>query len=81
MDYYQNNTSYYQTQQPAYNVNLPGYKPEEPAEQAPQVSSLARRIHGWSWQAVRGHLYSVRSPALTFSSASSPLEWAREPSS
>ena len=57
MDYYQNNTSYYQTQQPAYNVNLPGYKPEEPAEQAPQVSSLARRIHGWSWQAVRDDFF------------------------
>ena len=48
MDYYQNNN--YQT----YNVNLPGQpqQTQEPAEQVP-VSGLARRIHGWSWQAVR----------------------------
>lgn len=52
MDYYTNNNSY-QTQQ-TYNVNLPGRQPEpEPAEQV-EVSGLARRIHGWSWQAVRG---------------------------
>ncbi|KAH9926628.1 voltage-dependent anion channel-domain-containing protein [Epithele typhae] len=44
MDSYRQNNSY-QT----YNVDLPG-KQEEAAEQPP-VSSLARRIHGWSWQA------------------------------
>ena len=61
MDYYTNNNSY-QTQQ-TYNVNLPGRQPEpEPAEQV-EVSGLARRIHGWSWQAVRGSWVSP--PDLT----------------
>ena len=54
MEYYQN--SYPHGNHQPHNVVLPTHAgqplPPIPEEQPPKVSSLARRIHGWSWQAV-----------------------------
>lgn len=49
--------SYYQTNYQSHNVNFPERTPAYPEQQTPKepevkVSHLARRIHGWSWQAV-----------------------------
>ncbi|EIW57040.1 uncharacterized protein TRAVEDRAFT_151665 [Trametes versicolor FP-101664 SS1] len=48
--------SYYQTNYQSHNVSFPERTPAYPEQQTPKepevkVSHLARRIHGWSWQA------------------------------
>jgi hypothetical protein len=47
-------------------VERPVVNPERPSFSAasPPVSKLARRIHGWSWQAVRPYLRSVISSLI-----------------
>jgi hypothetical protein len=66
-----------------YELDLekPGVKLEQPSLSGPssrRVSTLARRIHGWSWKTVR----LARSGALVASAFylpfdSSPSAWAR----
>ena len=73
MEYYQN--SYPHGNHQTHNVVLPTHAgqplPPIPEEQPPKVSSLARRIHGWSWQAV-SHLSSCtwRAARLTMRAVS-----------
>lgn len=48
-------------------------RPEGPGQ---KVGRLARRIHGWSWQAVSTSLYLSRG-LLSMISSSSPLVWVQ----
>ncbi len=43
----------------------------------PTVSAIARRIHGWSWQAVSIFLRRVFVPQVLIDDSSSQLEWAQ----
>ena len=82
MDYYYNSGSGNSSLAPSYSVTLPGHQPQEtPAEQV-QVSTLARRIHGWSWQAVRTRfqLFLVLDTLADRRLCSFPSVWALEPS-
>lgn len=62
MEYYSNNYAHHDNYQ-SHNVTLSeraGQPLPPPVTEEPKVSSLARRIHGWSWQAVSRPLFLSR---------------------